>query len=381
MSESNTDRYKQARFVTVLGAFVNACLGIIKMIGGTLFHSNGLIADGLHSLSDLFTDAMVLIASKYGSHEADEAHPYGHQRIETAATYVLSILLILTGLAIAWDAIHHLRHENPEHPGLMTLPLAGISILANEALFWYTRHIGKKIRSSLIMTNAWHHRSDAASSLIVLVGLIASLLGYPQFDSIAAIIVGALIIKMGINYAVTSIKELIDTAADPQTLDRINQLINQIDGVDKVHQLRTRLMGSDIYIDVHVQVNPMLSVSEGHYIAQHVHMQLKQTIEHVKDVTVHIDPEDDEVTSPSFHLPNRSTLSAELIDAWQQAFPELSHYVLHYLDGKLTIDLIGDFSKATEKALLKQAGDDIKQSRFHDVTLRIQSTPKPIYQG
>lgn len=383
MTISAEIRYKKAKFITLLGAIINALLGISKLFGGIWFNSSALIADGFHSLSDLFTDAMVLIASKYGSQDADDSHPYGHQRIETAATYVLALLLILTGIAIAWDALSHLRHHEHEHPGIWALPLAGCSIIANEALFWYTRFIGRTIQSQLIIANAWHHRSDAASSLIVFAGIWGSLAGITSLDGIAALLVGLLIVKMGVNYGWKSIKELIDTGVEAKTRIQIEHIIQKTDGVVKVHQLRTRLMGSDIFVDVHVQVNPMISVSEGHFIAQKVHRKLIDDLSGIKDVTVHIDPEDDEVTSPCLHLPNRSTLEEKLLNNWYKTFPEINTCLLHYLDGKLTLDLIGNFNAETQKKLNHCVTADIKSlgEQYGVLSVRIQPPVQTIYKS
>ncbi|MCH9763735.1 MAG: cation diffusion facilitator family transporter [Gammaproteobacteria bacterium] len=383
MSNASNVRYKKARFVTFFGAVINALLGISKLLGGVWFHSSALVADGFHSLSDLFTDGMVLIASKYGSQDADETHPYGHQRIETAATYVLALLLVLTGVAIAWDALSHLRHHEHEYPGFWALPIAGFSIIANEALFWYTRHVGRAIQSQLIVANAWHHRSDAASSLIVFAGLLGSLAGFASLDGIAALLVGLLIIKMGVNYGWKSIKELIDTGVESQLRMNIEKHIYQTDGVEKVHQLRTRMMGGDIFVDVHVQVHPMISVSEGHFIAQNVHVELKQNMPRIKDVTVHIDPEDDEVNSPSSHLPNRTALDKCLLHHLRDVFPEINACTLHYLDGKLTLDLIGDFDKKTHQRLYSCITGEIRNLAIQSdiICIRTQSLAKPIYES
>lgn len=334
------ERYTTAKKVTLLGALLNVLLGVGKLLGGFIFHSHALIADGLHSFSDLLIDGMVLFASKYGSEQADTSHPYGHQRIETAATFFLALILVITGLAISWDSIHELIHNQHDTPTLWALPVALTSILINEALFYYTRHIGHKIKSDLLITNAWHHRSDAASSLVVLAGIIGSLLGFSFLDAVAAIVVGVLIIHMGLTYAWESIKELVDTAVSEEQLKEIESVIHQIQGVKKIHQLRTRTMGRDIYIDVHVMVSPFISVSEGHFIAQTVHHQLIQQVSHVKDVTVHIDPEDDETAMPSNHLPNRDQLEAQLIQPWKIAYPEISAWIIHYIDGEITLDLI-----------------------------------------
>ncbi|STY30033.1 cation-efflux family protein [Legionella wadsworthii] len=335
------DRYWQAKKVTLLGAISNAMLGIIKLIGGYFFHSHALVADGVHSLSDLLTDVMVLFASKYGSFDADESHPYGHQRIETAATLLLSLLLISAGIGIAWDSIYDLLHSNYIKPNWLTLPIIFISIMSNEILFHYTLYIGRKINSKLIKANAWHHRSDAAASLVVLIGLIGSILGYSALDALAAIIVGLLIVKMGWDYAWNSVKELVDTAVSPELTSKIEEVIQGVDGVEKIHQLRTRSMGEDVLIDVHILVSPKISVSEGHYIAQHVHHALIDQIESVKDVIVHVDPEDDERSSPSLHLPSRKVLKG-LLNAVHIDFPQILFWNLHYLDGKIGIDIICD---------------------------------------
>ncbi|KTD71070.1 MULTISPECIES: cation diffusion facilitator family transporter [Legionella] len=336
------DRYWQAKKVTLLGAMSNALLGIIKLIGGYFFHSHALVADGVHSLSDLLTDAMVLFASKYGSLDADASHPYGHQRIETAATLLLSLLLIFAGIGIAWDSIYDLLHSNYVMPNWLTLPIICISILSNEALFHYTLHIGKRINSKLITANAWHHRSDAASSLVVLVGLIGSIAGYSYLDAAAAIIVGLMIVKMGLDYAWNSVKELVDTAVSPELLTRIEEVIQNVDGVERIHQLRSRSMGEDVLIDVHILVSPTISVSEGHYIAQHVHHALIDQIESVKDVIVHVDPEDDETSCPSLHLPSRNVLQELLSNEVHIDFPHILFWNLHYLDGTIGIDIVCD---------------------------------------
>ncbi len=355
------ERYWQAKKVTLIGALVNALLGFIKLLGGIFFHSHALVADGIHSFSDLITDIMVLFASKYGSQDADDSHPYGHQRIETAATLFLSLILILAGIGIAWDSILEIIHKTHTVPGRLALPIAVLSIVANEGLFHYTQRVGKRIHSDLIIANAWHHRSDAASSVVVLIGLLGSLAGFIYLDALAAVIVGFMIVHMGLNYGWNSVKELVDTAVDPQIIATVEQLILQVDGVRKVHQLRSRLMGRDIFIDVHILVAPHISVSEGHYIAQHVHVTLMDALERVKDVTVHVDPEDDETSCPSLHLPSRSKLEKELLVRWQQDYPEIQYWILHYLDGKLSIDLICDQKFNAWSSLNKRIQDDLHQ--------------------
>ncbi|STX28089.1 cation efflux family protein [Legionella beliardensis] len=339
-----SDRYQQAKRVTLIGAIINALLGVIKLIGGIVYHSHALTADGIHSFSDLITDVMVIFASKFGSQHADSSHPYGHQRIETAATLLLALLLALTGFGIAWDAIDEIIQGFHNIPAKITLFIALFSVFLNEILFHYTRFIGQQIQSSLIIANAWHHRSDAAASLIVTIGIIGSFMGFPYLDAVAAIVVGLMIIKMGLNYGWSSVKELVDTAIEPELLEEIRKIIQQVDGVQRIHQLRSRSMGENILIDVHVLVSPFISVSEGHFIAQHVHHLLMKQFKRINDVMVHVDPEDDEVNCPSLHLPSRKTLENTLLNLCKQQFPRIQDWTLHYLDGKMRIDLIHHYS-------------------------------------
>ncbi|MFA5960426.1 MAG: cation diffusion facilitator family transporter [Tatlockia sp.] len=354
------ERYWQAKKITLIGALMNAFLGCIKLLGGIFFHSHALVADGVHSFSDLITDFMVVFAAKYGSQDADDSHPYGHQRIETAATLLLALLLSLAGAGIAWDSIYELMYGTVTRPQWAALPIILLSIAVNEGLFHYTHTVGKRIQSSLVVANAWHHRSDAASSIVVALGLLGSLFGFPYFDVLAAAIVGCLIIKMGADYGWNSVKELVDTAVEPALLQKIEAIIVSIEGVKKMHQLRTRSMGGDIFIDVHVLVMPNMSVSEGHYIAQNVDNALVKQLAAVKDVTVHIDPEDDETGCPSLHLPSRSRLERELLFPWQKDYPDLTGWTLHYLDGQLTLDLIFSSSFAQGEPLRERIRQDLQ---------------------
>ena len=344
------DRYWQAKKVTLIGALINALLGLAKLIGGYCFHSHALIADGIHSFSDLLTDIMVLFASKYGSNDADESHPYGHQRIETAGTLLLSLVLSLAGFGIAWDALSELLRVDTTSPGWLTLPIICLSILSNEGLFHYTLSIGKRINSSLIIANAWHHRSDAASSLVVLIGLLGTLAGFSYLDAVAAVIVGLMIIKMGWSTGWSSVRELIDTSVSVELLSQIKQVIKNTHGVEKIHQLRSRSMGNDVLIDVHIMVAPRISVSEGHYIAQHVHQAIMNQITSVKDVIVHVDHEDDETCSPSLQLPSRKVIEEQVLNTIQLDLPQILFWNVHYLDGTLSIDITckDGFTKWTE---------------------------------
>lgn len=335
-------RAKVSQRVILVGALVNALLAIIKITVGYIGHSQGLIADGVHSLSDLLSDALVLFASRFGSQQADTEHPYGHRRIETAATVFLAVILIVTGGGIITQAIYEfIEPSKPDVHGF-TLGVALISIIANESLFRYTLSSAQKVRSELLRAHAWHHRSDAASSLVVLIGIVGGLMGYYYLDGIAAIIVGFMIIKMGWDLGWSSLRELVDTGVDSHTLQTIEQTITQVPGVKAMHLLRNRSMAGQVFIDVHVQVDPHITVSEGHYIATQVHQELVNTIDNVEDVTVHIDPEADQESKAIISLLPRTELLQLLNDRLGniEAYRQHHEIRLHYLRGKLTIEMV-----------------------------------------
>lgn len=333
-------RYQQAKKVTLVSAFFNACLAMCKLLVGFFSNSHGIFADGLHSLSDLLTDFLVIVASKYGSQAADDEHPYGHQRIETAATFFLSLLLVVTGSAIIFDSISQLFVEKFITDGNSALVIIGLSLFINEALYHYTLYHGKRLGSKLLIANAWHHRSDSLSSFVVLLGVIGNLCGFYYFDSIAASLVGLLIIKMGWSLGWNSMKELIDTSIKPDEVEKIRSAIINTPGVIAVHQLRTRSMAGMVLVDVHVLVETELTVSEGHYIGQHVAINIRSTLESVDDVTVHIDPEDDEIVNPSIDLPCRENVLAQVFEYWLGLLQkeDVTSIDLHYLDGSIKME-------------------------------------------
>lgn len=351
------ERYSYAKKVTIVGGVCNAFLGIVKLVFGYLGSSHALLADGVHSLSDLLTDGLVLIASKYGSQAADDDHPYGHQRIETAATFFLSLLLVVVGVAIFYDGLKHVLYDNHDELGYDILVVAIISIGINELLFHYTISAGKKIGSKLLIANAWHHRSDAASSAVVCVGVGGNMLGFVYFDPLAASLVGILIVKMGWKLGWRSMSELIDTSVDVKLLDKIKNIINTTPGVVELHQLRTRFMGGAIFVDVHLIVGSKLSVSEGHYIGQAVALNLRRNVNLISDVTVHIDPEDDERVNPSVALASRSELMPQLHALWQslKGYDGLREIVIHYLDGKIHLQVYIAAKRIDQQGFIEQA--------------------------
>lgn len=343
--DTTTQQRKQAMDkATWWGLIVNLLLSIGKLVVGFIGHSQALIADGLHSLSDLVSDGMVLLATHHSNIDADEDHPYGHARYETFATITLAVLLTAVGIGIAIDAGNRLMdYQNIATPTMLTLWIAGLSIISKEVLYQYTMVVARRVRSKLLEANAWHHRSDAISSIVVFAGIAGAMWGYPMLDSIAAIIVALMICKIGWELGHQSFQELVDTGLEPETLESIEGLILGIDGVNQLHMLRSRRMGHNALVDVHILVHPRLSVSEGHQISEAVEMVLVNTFEEINDVTVHIDPEDDEHADNSCkHLPLRHEVMSELEKHWVD-IPEtrqLIHTTLHYLDGSINIELV-----------------------------------------
>jgi len=341
---NNNERKKAMDIATWWGLIVNLLLSIGKLVVGYVGHSQALIADGLHSLSDLVSDAMVLMATHHSNIDADEDHPYGHARYETFATITLAVLLSVVGIGIGVDAINHLMdYKSIAVPTQITLVIAGISIISKEVLYQYTMLVAHRVKSKLLEANAWHHRSDAISSIVVFIGIAGAMLGYPLLDSVAAIIVALMICKIGWDLGHQSFQELVDTGLEPETLQSMETTILSVDGVNQMHMLRTRKMGHSALADVHILVSPKLSVSEGHQISEAVEMALTNKFDEIIDVTVHIDPEDDELTENSCkHLPLRSEVLLQLNTHWKN-IPEtqqLLHTTLHYLDGHINIELV-----------------------------------------
>ncbi|MGZ8135985.1 MAG: cation diffusion facilitator family transporter [Methylococcaceae bacterium] len=343
---------------SLVGAAMNVFQTVIKIGFGILGQSAALIADGIHSLSDLLSDFLVIIAVKLGSREADSDHPYGHRRFETIATVILGVSLIAIGGAIAWSVMS--RMANPEHlptPNLISLSIAAVSILANEWLYHYTKRIAKTTRSKLLLANAWHQRSDAISSVVVLFGIGAVMLGYPLADAIAAIVVALMVAKIGLNLVFDSIKELVDTSLPPGLIKEIRATIMGIDGVEGIHLLRTRHMGEDAFIDAHIVVDPRITVSEGHSIGDTVRDELISRFDDVMDVLVHVDPEDDEGLFEHSKPLARRDVQVLLDRYFADAKSSIEDFRIHYLDGQIEVEVILPFAVSEQPqrlALLKK---------------------------
>lgn len=337
---SPDERYRATQRVTWVSIAVNILLTVLQIVVGFFGKSQALMADGMHSLSDLLSDFLVLYANRHGSRGADESHPYGHARIETAATLVLGAMLIALGLLLLWGAGVRLQDPGAIQPvHIATLYVGILTLIGKESLFRYMMMVAKRLRSQILVANAWHSRSDAASSLVVVVGIAGNLMGFRFLDLIAALLVAFLIARMGWKMAFDALSELIDTALSDEEVRAIRATLEATPGVHGLHELRTRRMGDQALVDAHVLVDPRISVSEGHHIAERAR---KRVLENhgVLDVMVHIDPEDDAKVKPSAHLPPRAELIARLKTALGETLPEPQRVLFHYLDGRVEAELL-----------------------------------------
>ncbi|UCD51254.1 MAG: cation transporter [Phycisphaerales bacterium] len=281
----------QIRSVTYLGMVVNVALSAIKVLIGLAVSSLSLVADGVHSLSDLVTDAAVLLGSHLGARKPDRTHPYGHGRLETFSAVVVALVLSAVGGAMIYQATLSItKNEVAEaHWGVLAASL--ISILAKEALYRITRRVAVKSHSAALYANAWHHRSDALSSVAVMIGYLLLRFGYHHGDQVAAMAVGLMIVFVGAKIVGDALRELTEGAVDPQTVDGIRAVIDADAGVRQWHRLRTRTVGREVFLDVHILVDPDLNVAAAHEISDRLERTLDETITRPVNLTVHIEPD------------------------------------------------------------------------------------------
>jgi cation diffusion facilitator family transporter len=333
------ERFAAAQKSTWVSIGINLLLTFFQVVGGFFAHSQALMADGLHSLSDLLSDVLVLYANRHGNRHADANHPYGHARVETAATLILGTFLAVLGAGLLVAAA--LRLQQPDAlraVSPLALAIGVIALVAKEGMFRYMLAVAKRVRSQMLVANAWHARSDAASSLVVVIGVVGNLLGYTFFDLLAAAVVGVMIAHMGGKLALEAMAELIDTGLGAEEVAAIRRTLRDTPGVVGLHELRTRRMADNALVDAHIMVDPKISVSEGHYIAEAAR-QAVLTKHHVLDVMVHIDPEDDRKVKPNAHLPNRTELLEQLAAWLGDTAIKNNRVIFHYLDGKIEAEI------------------------------------------
>jgi cation diffusion facilitator family transporter len=284
------ERTAAASRSTWVSVAVNLILTVTQVVVGVLSKSQGLVADGIHSLSDLVADFVVLFASHHAKKDADEDHPYGHQRFETAASLVLGGLLLAVGVGMLWSAFRKLEEpDTVQKVHVVALWVAGGALIAKEVLFRYMLSVAKRVKSSMLVANAWHARSDAASSLVVGIGIIGNLAGYPILDPIAALIVGFMVAKMGWGFGWDAMHDLMDRSVDEEEVQAIRKTLIDTSGVKNVHDVRTRKMGDMIVVDAHIEVDASISVEAGHDIAVDARQRVLQR-HRVLNLMTHVDP-------------------------------------------------------------------------------------------
>ena len=272
---------------------VNVLLSAVKLVAGFVAHSGAMVSDAIHSASDVFSTIIVMIGAGAAAKEADDDHPYGHERMECIAAIVLAVVLLVTGLGVGLDGLRKIFGGNYSEltiPGALALATAVISILVKEAMFWYTRYYGKKVDSTALMADAWHHRSDALSSIGSFVGILGARLGFPICDPLASVVICLFIIKAAYDICKEALDKMVDKSCDPETEQEMAEIIKLQDGVKGLDLLMTRMFGSKIYVDVEIAADGNISLIESHAIAESVHNAIEKHFPKVKHCMVHVNP-------------------------------------------------------------------------------------------
>lgn len=379
---------QQATRVTLIGMAIDIFLVFAKIIGGIYTQSFALITDGIHSLTDSVTDIFVLIVARIANTEADENHPYGHGRFETLGTITMGVVLFATAAVLIYDSVQRLRSlEDLPVPAVGGIVIALISIACKEWIFHYTMAVATKLNSSLLRANAWHSRSDAVSSIAVLIGIMAAQQGYLWMDTVAGVFVALIIAKVGWDLCTDSLKELVDTAIPQKRRSQIEESILETEGVLGIESFRSRLMAGKILLDISILVSPRITVSEGHQIAELVSHKLTGSFSDICDVLVHVDPEPHDSSQEKSSLsvnqyPDRAEVLARIKTLWANMIDEedLEDISLHILESGIEVDLslnneISDPDLANKLAQsLEQLGFISKLSIFtksHDFRLSV----------
>ena len=339
-SVSGREKQQAATKSTLVSVLVNIFLTIGQIVIGLISHSSGLVADGVHSLSDLFSDLVVLLANRFSHKAADQEHPYGHFRFETAAALVLGALLLCVGIGLFWSAIGKFFHPHAiVQVHQIALWAALLALLVKELLFRYLLAVARRVGSGMLTANAWHARSDAASSLVVAFGVAGTLLGWPLLDPLAACVVSLMVCRMGAHFSYDAFQDLMDRGLLPEQVETLRQTLSTVEGMVSAHDIRTRKMGDLIIVDVHLLVDSHLSVSEGHQIALRAQQAL-MAAGNLSDVTIHVDA-DQEDGGANRNLPARSQVLQDIaIRLGSSTLPETAKWILHYLDGSIEITVL-----------------------------------------
>ena len=277
-------------FITIVG---NVVLSVVKLLAGIIAHSNAMISDAVHSASDVFSTFVVIIGIKLASKKPDKEHPYGHERLECVAAIILAMVLFITGLGIGSQALKNILHGNYsdlQMPGMLALIAAILSIVSKEGMYWYTRYYAKKIDSSALMADAWHHRSDAFSSVGALIGIGGARLGFPVMDSIASLVIFVFIVKAAFDIFKDAMDKMVDHSCDEETEKQIHDCVMKNENVMGIDLFQTRIFGNKIYVDVEIRAAASYTLQEAHNIAEAVHGDIEQNFPKVKHIMVHVNP-------------------------------------------------------------------------------------------
>lgn len=286
-----------AMHVSRVSILWNVVLSAAKLVAGILAGSSAMVSDGVHTASDVFSTVIVMVGVKVAGKEADKEHPYGHERLECVAAILLSVVLLATGIGIGLSGaqkILHMEEISLAIPGSLALVAAVFSVVVKEGMYWYTKAAAKKINSGALLADAWHHRSDALSSVGSFIGILGARLGLPVCDPIASVIICVFIVKAAVEIFMDSVNKMTDVACDDQTVAEISEKISQQSGVLGIDQINTRLFGDKIYVDVEICADGKTSLHEAHSIAQQVHDCVESNFPKVKHCMVHVNPAQDE---------------------------------------------------------------------------------------
>lgn len=276
--------------VSIITIIINALLATGKLLAGILANSSAMVSDAVHSASDVFSTVIVIIGIKIASKASDRGHPYGHERFECVAAIVLAVVLAGTGVMLGYGGIMNIAEGKNSQPELPALIMAIVSVAVKEGMYWYTRSAAKKVKSDALMADAWHHRSDALSSVGAFIGIIFAMNGVTVLDSVASIAICLLILKVAVDIFRQAIDKMVDKSCDDETIGKMSDLIKSIDGVLTLDVIRTRVFGNKIYAEIEVSADGNLTLIDAHAIAEHVHHGIEEKFPDVKHCMVHVNP-------------------------------------------------------------------------------------------
>lgn len=343
-----TQEQKKVYRVSIAGIAVNLALVLIKALAGTVGRSKALVSDAIHSASDVFSTVIVIIGYKLSRRREDSSHPYGHERIECVAAVILATMLAVTGALMGFDGIKDIfrgTYKSIAAPGYFTIIAAVISIAAKEVMYWITRAAAKQINSDALMADAWHHRSDALSSVGSLAGVILARNGFPIADPIAAIIICLFILKVSFDIYADAFRKMVDHACDDETTEKIREEIKKENGVESIHSIKTRMFGAKIYVDIELYVDGEMTLTKAHAIAERVHDRIEETFPDVKHCMIHVEPIQQQAENMLEDIRKQETVPE---DVRQQAAEILSNIKQQSTDNDQSADT-GQNGTAAEK--------------------------------